>query len=68
MERNVTNPFTEYRTEPSRRPAHDRGPTPLELQRWEDDGGPVAPEPNARQPRSLHRTGSDCPVTCTLAA
>ena len=58
MERNVTNPFTEYRTEPSRRPAHDRGPTPLELQRWEDDGGAVRPESS---PRRAERHQHDLP-------
>jgi hypothetical protein len=59
MERNVTNPFTEYRIEPSHRPAHDRGPTPLELQRWEDDGGAVfsdaSPRPAARHRHELLR-------------
>jgi hypothetical protein len=45
MERNVTNPFTEYGIEPGRRPSHNQAPTRLELQRWEDDGSVVRAEP-----------------------
>src|SRR5437016_2966407 len=33
-------------------PDHDV--TPIELQRWEDDGGAVAPESRPRRHRSLH--------------
>jgi hypothetical protein len=49
MERNVTNPFTEYGIQPSRRPSHNQAPTRLELQRWEDDGGAVRAEPSSRR-------------------
>ncbi|HEX3537048.1 MAG TPA: hypothetical protein VHU15_09790 [Stellaceae bacterium] len=45
----MTNPFTEYRMEPNRRRPHDHAPTPLELQRWEDDGGAVGSEPRLRR-------------------
>jgi hypothetical protein len=48
MERNVRNLFGEYLNEVGRRSSHDHGPTPLDLQRWEDDGGALPPQSSRR--------------------
>jgi hypothetical protein len=55
MERNVTNLFTEYLIESSHRSSSDRGPSPLELQRWEDDGGAVLPDLRPSRAERLDR-------------
>ena len=47
MERNVTNLFIDglKQTARSAEHEHEHGPTPAEIQRWEDDGGAVSPPP-----------------------
>jgi hypothetical protein len=54
MERNVTNPFIERLNQvPASRP-HSHDPTPAEIQRWENDGGAVLPNPLPRREREHH--------------
>jgi hypothetical protein len=55
MERNVTNPFIDRLNQiPASRP-HSHDPAPAEIQRWEDDGGTVLPDPPPRQVEWHHR-------------
>jgi hypothetical protein len=54
MERNVTNPFIDHLNEvPASRP-HSHAPTPAEIQRWEDDGGAIRPDPRPDPERHRH--------------
>ena len=55
MERNVTNPFTEYRNQIAGTALSENSPTWLELQRWEDDGGAVLPDLPRRGAERRHR-------------
>jgi hypothetical protein len=45
----VTKLFTEYRNQTARLGSPERTPTAVEIQRWEDDGGAVGPEPSLRR-------------------
>jgi hypothetical protein len=45
-----------------------RDVTPLEIQRWEDDGGAVLPDAMPRKQRSLRCIGSDFILQSSLAA
>jgi hypothetical protein len=45
-----------------------RDVTPLEIQRWEDDGGAVLPDAMPRKQRSLRCVGSDFTPQSSLAA
>ena len=42
--------------------------TPLDIQRWEDDGGAVPPEITPRDRLSSHHTASGCTAPDSLAA
>src|SRR5262249_5672690 len=48
MERNVTKPVHDYPKHPACQPSSHHGPSPAEIQRWEDDGGAI---PTARKAR-----------------
>jgi hypothetical protein len=54
MERNVTNPFIDRLERKARSGPHTHGPTPAEIQRWEDDGGAVRPDPRPRHTERHH--------------
>ena len=45
-----------------------RDVTPLEIQRWEDDGGAVLPDAMPRKQRSLRCIASDFTLQSSLAA
>ena len=47
-------------------PAHDV--TPLEIQRWEDDGGAVFPNVTPRHRLSSHHKCASCTMPDSLAA
>ncbi len=54
MERNVTNRLIDRLSQvPVSRP-HSHAPTRDEIQRWEDDGGAILPEPLTRPKRHRH--------------
>src|ERR1700686_3177910 len=44
MERNVTNPFIDNLMKAARPGSHSHAPSPVEIQRWEDDGGAIFPD------------------------
>src|SRR5881227_955622 len=54
MERNVTNPLIDRLIQAARPGWHDHAPTPAEIQRWEDDGGAILPDPPRRTERHHH--------------
>ena len=66
MERNMTSPLftttiTDRWMQAARAASADHDLTPIEIQRWEDDGGAVGPEVRPRTKPSLHRS-TDCGV------
>jgi hypothetical protein len=55
MERNVTNPSIDRLNKKPCSGAHTHAPTRDEIQRWEDDGGAILPEPLPQPERHSHR-------------
>jgi hypothetical protein len=59
MERKMTKLLIECPKPMARTASHVHGPTPAEIQRWEDDGGAILPDPPPRHAERHHRDDAE---------
>ena len=55
----MTLPLVDFLKQTGRSASHEHDPTPAEIQRWEDDGGALLPDPTPRD-RVAGASGSVC--------